>query len=120
MKSFKIFLVALITISLLITSCASKPSELTATFVSPGIYNNYDCDQISVEMQRFTGQVSDLTGQQNKIYKNDQTMGWVGTMFLWPLYLLIKGDGEIASQLKTAKGTLQALQQVSVEKKCGM
>ena len=119
MKLFKIGIVVLLSISLLVTSCATKPSELTATYVSPSIYNTWDCDQISREMQRFNGQVASLTGQQNTIYKNDQSMGWIGTFLLWPLYFFIKGDGEIAAQLKTAKGTLEALQQASVEKKCG-
>ena len=119
MKVFKISIGLLISLSLLITSCASKPSELTATFVSPSMYHTYDCDQITKEMQRWQGQVTELTGKQSKIYKNDQTMGLVGTFLLWPLYFFIKGDGEVASQLKTAKGTLAALQQASVEKKCG-
>jgi len=120
MKSIKIISISFLCISILFTGCATKPSELTASFVSPGIYNSYDCQQVSVEMQRYTSQVADLTGKQQKIYTNDQTMGLIGTFLLWPLYLFIKGDGEIASQLQTAKGTLEALQQVSVEKKCGM
>ena len=118
MRIIKPLLVTLISLSILIVGCASKPEALTASFVSPGMYNNYDCEQITKEMQRYTASVTDLTGKQSKLYKDDQAMGWIGTFALWPLYLFIKGDGEVASQLKTAKGTLAALQQSSVEKKC--
>jgi len=119
MKSIKLILITVFCSSILFTSCASKPSELGTTFVSPAMYSNYDCDQISTEMMRYNNQVTELTAQQSKVYKNDQMMGWVGTFFLWPLYLFIKGDGEVAAELKSAKGTLEALQKISVEKKCG-
>ena len=120
MKSFKIFLIGLVCISLLITSCATKPAELTASFVSPDTYNNYDCEQIEVEMQKNTRQVEDLTAQQDIIYNNDEIVGWVLAIGMLPAYFFIEGDGEVASELKLAKGTMEALQQVSVEKKCGM
>ena len=120
MKSFKIFLIGLVCISLLITSCATRPAELTASFVSPGIYNNYDCQQIALEKQRYTRQVAELTAQQDIIYNNDEIVGWVLAIGMLPAYFFIEGDGEIASELKSAKGTMEALQQVSVEKKCGM
>tara|TARA_B100001013_G_C24369207_1_gene347493 strand:+ start:198 stop:560 length:363 start_codon:yes stop_codon:yes gene_type:complete len=120
MKSFKIFLIGFVCISLLITSCATRPAELTASFVSPGIYNNYDCQQIALEKQRYTRQVAELTAQQDIIYNNDEIVGWVLAIGMLPAYFFIEGDGEIASELKLAKGTMEALQQVSVEKKCGM
>ena len=120
MKSFKIILIGLVCISLLITSCATKPSELTPSFVSPDIYNNYDCQQIEVEKQRYTSQVADLTTKQDIIYNNDEIVGWVLAIGMLPAYFFIEGDGEVASELKSAKGTIKALQQASVKKKCEM
>jgi hypothetical protein len=107
-------------ISILVTGCASKAADIGKTFVSPSIYSTYDCEQVNLEMMRYGTQISELEGKQNKRYKSDQMNGWLGTIILWPLLLFIKGDGEIASELKSAKGTMEALQQVSVEKKCGM
>jgi hypothetical protein len=118
MKTIRANLIIGLSISVLITSCASNPAALGDSFVSPSIYNSYDCEQISTEMMRYTAEVSKLEGLQMKLYSSDQMKGWVGTLLLWPLLLFIKGDGAIASQLKTAEGTLKALQQKNTELKC--
>ena len=60
----------MVSISILVSSCASKATDISASFVSPAMYNNYDCSQIATEMQRYTNQVTELTAKQNKIYKN--------------------------------------------------
>ena len=114
----KMTIIITICISVFITSCATKPSELTATYVAPSIYSSWDCDQINTEITRTSGRVATLTGQQNKLYSDDQMKGWVGTFLLWPILLFIKGDGSVAAELQSAKGTLDALQTASVEKKC--
>ena len=43
----------------------------------------------------------------------------IGILF-WPIWFAIQGDGEIATELGTVKGSVTALQQSSVEKKCGV
>ena len=77
--------------NILIVGCATRPSNIMATSTSPQMYGNWNCDQISNEMFRLNDSVANLTAQQNKLYKNDQVMGWVGTFLLWPMYLFIKG-----------------------------
>ena len=118
MKTIRGTLIIGLSMSVLITSCASNPASIGDTFVSPSMYNSYDCEQIATEMMRYTAEVANLEGQQMKLYSSDQMKGWVGTLLLWPLLIFIKGDGAIASQLKTAKGTLKALQQKITELKC--
>ena len=113
-------LIVTMCISIVITGCASQSSAISTRYVTPNIYASWDCGQISSEMIRVNAQIATLTGQQDKIYKNDQIMGWVGSFFLWPLYLLIKGDGPVAAELATAKGTYEALAQMQIQKKCGM
>ena len=94
-----------------------------------GIRKDLECEilqqetletQIALEKQRYTRQVAELTAQQDIIYNNDEIVGWVLAIGMLPAYFFIEGDGEIASELKLAKGTMEALQQVSVEKNCGM
>ena len=104
---------------IIFASCASKPSNIMPTNTSPQMYANWDCDQIQNEIFRLNNAVSNLTAQQQKIYNKDQLFGWGGTLLLWPLYFFIKGDGAVASQLGEAKGQLNALNQVSIRKRCG-
>ena len=103
-----------------VTGCASKPSALGADLVSSSMYSNWDCDQINAEMRRLTQEVSNLEGKQNEIYKKDQLYGWAGALFLWPALLFIDGDGQVASDLKLSKGTFKTMEQLQIEKKCGM
>ena len=113
------YLAVLLCVGMMLAGCASQSSAISARYVTPNIYAEWECSQISTEMIRVNQQISSLTGKQDKIYKNDQMMGWIGSFFLWPLYFLIKGDGEVASDLATAKGTYEALEQIQIQKKCG-
>ena len=39
-------------LGILITGCATQPDKLPTTYVSPNLYQNYSCDQITMEMNR--------------------------------------------------------------------
>jgi hypothetical protein len=102
----------------IVIGCASKSIEIVPTYTTPNLYSSWDCNQINNELLRLNSRVATLTGEQDRIYKNDQMYGWVGTFLLWPLYLFIKGDGAIASELAKVKGEYQALLQASSNNKC--
>ena len=102
-----------------LSACATSPANIIGTNVSPQMYANWDCEQIQSEILRLNSITTNLTAQQAKIYKNDLTMGWIGTLLLWPLYFFIKGDGTVAAELASAKGEMKALNQISTTKKCG-
>lgn len=104
---------------MLFTSCATRSSEITGSYVNNNIYNSWDCDQLSSEIMRLSSRESNLIGAQDKVYKNDQVMGWVGTLLFFPTYFLIKGDGSVASELAQVKGEKEALEQTFNMKKCG-
>ena len=120
MKIVKAAIAIIMTMSIIMTGCAHKPEEIGAKYVSPAMYNSYDCDQINMERQRLTNRKSELEVAQNNIYKNDMALGIIGVFFLWPLWFAIDGDGETATELGTVKGSVTALSQASVEKKCGV
>ena len=77
----KNILIIILCLSFIISGCASTAAEITPKYITPHTYQNLDCNQISTEMLRVSNQVTELTGQQNKIHKNDQMMGWVGSFF---------------------------------------
>ena len=112
-------LIIMLSCNILFLGCASKAIEIKPAYTSPNTYSSWECNQISNELLRINNKVSELTGEQDKLYKNDQAMGWLGSFFLWPLYLFIKGDGPIAAELAKFKGQKDALEQISNQKNCG-
>jgi hypothetical protein len=61
---------------------------------------------------------SQLDGQQDKNKTNDAVMTTVGVVIFWPSLLFLKGDGPTAAELGRMRGEAEALQRVSIEKKC--
>lgn len=99
--------------------CASRSSEVPASFVSPVAYQNYTCDQLGQEAQAVSQQAAIASGQQDKIHNDDVAKTTVGVALFWPVLLFNKGDGATANNLSNLKGQMQAIQFASTQKKCG-
>ena len=103
-----------------LTSCASAPEDLGTAFVSPAQYINYDCDQIAASL-------TSKNKRLNKLYislKNESTAdNWqmgIGMLVAWPaLFFVEGGDGAEAEEYRQLKGETEALQEASIQKKCG-
>ena len=103
---------------LVLTGCASHSSEIIGTTQSVNLYANYNCEQLANEAAFLDSDLSRLTMAQDQIHKKDKTMGWVGSLFLWPLYFMIKGDGAVATELASVKGKIDTLDKAMIMKKC--
>ena len=115
-KSF----VVLLLVTLLV-GCATAPEKLGATYVSPLQYKDYTCDQIGMEMQRVSRKVAELRGTLDKDASNDAAQMGIGLILFWPaLFFLEGGDGVNASQYSHLKGEFEALEQVAIQKDCGI
>ena len=104
---------------LILSGCASHSSDIIGSSQSMNLYANYDCDQLINEAAFLSSDLSRLTMAQNQIHKKDKTMGWLGTFLLWPLYFMIKGDGNVATELATVKGKVEAVDKAIILKACG-
>ncbi|MDP6707313.1 MAG: hypothetical protein QF893_13300 [Alphaproteobacteria bacterium] len=101
--------------------CASQPDDIQTSYVSPVQYENYDCQQIQAEMQRVSNRASNLRGDLKKKADNDAIQMGVGLVLFWPtLFFLEGGDGAEASEYARLKGEKEALEKVSIQKKCGV
>ena len=63
-----------IVISALITfmaGCATPAKDIPTSYVSPLIYDNYDCEQISSEASRLTRKVSESAGRVEERASDD-------------------------------------------------
>ena len=108
-------------LALIGTACASNPDSLDAAYVSPLKYSNYDCPQLSTEL--------DYVGQRtNTLYQNladkrkaDNWQMGLGLVLFWPaLFALEGGDGADAAEYSQLKGEFEALRQVTTQKRCNI
>ena len=105
----------------LIAGCATQPSDLPTTYVSPNQYQHYSCEQITMEMNRTSRKANELQARLKKDADNDAAQMAVGIVIFWPaLFFLEGGDGPEAAEYSRLKGEFEALEQVSVQKKCGV
>ncbi|HVX36677.1 MAG TPA: hypothetical protein VHC71_10720 [Hyphomicrobium sp.] len=103
-----------------IAGCASSSSDITAQYVSPLEYSNYNCEQIGAEAQRVSARASELAGIQDSKATSDSVAMGVGLVLFWPSLLFIKGDGQTAAELGHLKGEFETLQKVSITKNCNL
>ena len=100
--------------------CASKSSEISAAYVSPISYQSYTCQQLGMEAQAISAKAAELSGAQDQKRTNDQIATGVAIVVFWPAAFLVGGDGQVAAQLAQLKGQLNAVEQASIQKKCGI
>lgn len=112
---------ALVVVMAFLGGCASSPDDITASYISPITYKDYDCDQIGLELQRVTRRAGELHGNLDKKAGADAAQTAIGAVVFWPaLFFLEGGDGPDATEYARLKGEREALEQVSILKKCGV
>ena len=102
--------------ALTIAGCELKSSEIAPTYVSPITYQSYSCQQLAAEAQR----VSAAAGHQDSQASKDAVATTVGVIVFWPTLFLIGGDKQNAAQLANLKGQMDAIEQASIQKLCGI
>ena len=73
MKIIKFILAIIMTMSLLFSGCAKKSDQIAAKYVSPAMYNSYDCEQVNMERQRLSNRQSELETGQDKAFNVSKT-----------------------------------------------
>lgn len=101
----------------MLAGCASTSDKISATYVSPLTYANYDCDQIRMELTRVSSKVQEVAGAQNKQAKNDQVAMGVGLVLFWPALFFLAGSDK-KDELANLKGQYDGLSAAAIEKKC--
>ncbi len=105
----------------LILGCATQPKDLPTTYVSPNQYQHYSCEQITLEMNRTSRKANELQARLKTDADNDAAQMAIGIVIFWPaLFFLEGGDGPEAAEYSRLKGEFEALEEVSVQKKCGV
>jgi hypothetical protein len=100
--------------------CASRSDNIAAAYVSPTAYASWKCDQIRDEATRLSVRAAQVSGAQDQKATNDAVATGVGVVLFWPALLFIKGDSTTAAELSRLKGEMEAVEQVSIQKRCGV
>ena len=104
-------------LSLFVVSCATQPENLSASYVSPLEYLEYDCSQLGQEMRRIGRRVAEVTGVQGSTATGDAVAVGVGLVIFWPaLFFISSSDRE--EELMRLKGEAEAVEQAIIQKDC--
>ena len=104
----------------LVGACASGSSDIAAAYVSPISYSSYSCGQLREEATRVSSRAAQAVGAQDKKADDDAVATGVAIVLFWPAAFLIKGDGTSAAEVSRLKGQMEAIEQASVQKRCGI
>ncbi len=111
--------VALVLTISFLTGCATPAKDISTSYVSPLVYDNYDCEQVSSEASRLTRKVSESAIKVDQKADSDSGTMAIGLILFWPSLFFIDGDGPEAQEYARLKGEYEALEVASIQKKCG-
>lgn len=123
MKKLRSPIQKLVTLSILTTfvvGCSTASKDIVPTYVSPAQYSNYDCEQTRAELIRVSNRVGEITGKLDKNRENDNLTTTAGIILFWPALFFVGGTKEQEAEYARLKGEYAALEQTSIQKKCGL
>lgn len=109
---------AFISLIALLSGCATASKDIAGTYVSPVMYQAYDCQQIAAETVRIQSRVTQLGGRLDQAASNDKAIAGVGAIIFWPALFALGGTKAQEAEYATLKGQSDAVSQASIEKKC--
>jgi hypothetical protein len=118
--NFRTQISAVIVMGIALSGCASNPDNISAAYVSPLQYNTYSCAQLREEATRVSSRAIQVSGAQSSKATSDAVAMGVGLILFWPSLFFIKGDGTTAAEVSRLKGEMDAIEQASVKKRCGI
>jgi len=75
---------------------------------------------LAEEARSVSSRAAQVSGVQDGKRTNDAVATTVGVVIFWPALLMMKGDGATAGELARLKGELEAVERMSIQKKCGI
>ena len=104
----------------LVAGCASSSADISASYVSPVLYQNYTCPQLAQEAQAISTHAAQVSGAQDKKHTTDALVTTAAIVVFWPAAFFVSGDGPTSAELANLKGQMTAVEQASIQKRCGI
>ncbi|MEJ7805905.1 MAG: hypothetical protein WKG03_08305 [Telluria sp.] len=114
----KITILAVLGLCLALSGCATASKDVAATYMSPALFDAYNCEQLSGELQRIAGRVVQLGGRLDTAATNDKALTGVGLILFWPALLHVGGNKVPEAHYARLKGEFDAVQQAALLKQC--
>ena len=105
---------------LVLAGCAKRADTISAAYVSPFQYEKFTCDQVAEEARRITSRAAIVAGVQDEKATRDAVAMGVGLIVFWPALFAVGGNDQQTAELARLRGELEALEQVSIRKRCGI
>ena len=109
---------AFVATTLMMTSCASQPDKIEPKYVSPIIYQNFQCGQLIEEKTRLSREVDRVSGLQRENATGDAVMLTVGLIILWPVLIGMAATKDRKDELGKLKGEYEAVDAQARMKQC--
>ena len=100
--------------------CASSAEDIMLAYVSPVMYQQYTCLQLAQEAQAVSARAGALSGAQDHQRTNNGLATVAAVVIFWPAAFFVGGDKQTAAELAQMKGQMVAIEQASIQKKCGI
>lgn len=104
----------------LLAGCATASKDVQALYVSPVGYESWSCDQLATEARRVSARASEVAGVQDSNRSKDAAMVGLAVVVAWPFLFARTGDNATTAELGRLKGELDAIEQASNRKNCGI
>jgi hypothetical protein len=83
-------------------------------------YESLSCRQIAEEAQRVSHRAAVAAGAQDSQASKDAVSTAVAVVVFWPAAFFIGGDKGNATEVGRLKGEMDAIEQASIRKNCGI
>ena len=113
-------IISVVALSVALAGCASSSSDIAPAYISPVAYQSYTCPQLAQEAQAVSARAASLSGAQDSKRTNDVIATTAAVVIFWPAAFFVGGDKQTAAELGNMKGQMVAIEQASVQKKCGI
>ena len=100
-----------------ILGCSTPPEKIKSSYVSPLQYNNFNCNQIRMEIQRVDRKLREVTESQRQEANKDAVAIGVGACLFWPALFMTIGQDH-STELARLKGEFDALEQAAIHQEC--
>jgi hypothetical protein len=103
-----------------VAGCATSSDKIAPSYVSPMQYDAYNCRQLAEEARRISARAAAAAGAQDSQRTQDQVTTTVAVIVFWPAAFFVGGDKQNAAELARLKGEMEAVEQTSIRKQCGI
>jgi hypothetical protein len=104
----------------MLAGCATYSDKIAPTYVSAVMYDNLTCRQIAEEATRVSARAAEAAGAQDSQANRDNAVTAAAIIIFWPAAFFVGGDKAQAAEVGRLKGEMNALEQASAKKQCGI